>query len=137
MDGKWTPKMVADQLEEAASTLYRLPEVRPAGYGSGWPQVIHDAMDVSDWEEPPLVRPGPPTADAIARMDESLEWLRWLGRDDVRLLWLRAERRPWKEISRAMGTCRTTVWTRWKEALLQIAVRLNIASEKKMFERRV
>ncbi len=130
MDGKWTQKMVAARMEEAASILRRLPGERPAGYVSSWPTVIHEAMEAYGWNDVEL-RPGPPPADAITRMDESLEWLRWIAIEDVRLVWLRAEQKPWKELARLFGACRTTIWSRWMAALLEIATHLNAGYGKK------
>ncbi|MBF0108737.1 MAG: hypothetical protein HQL76_06140 [Magnetococcales bacterium] len=135
VESKWTPKLVADRLEEAASTLRRLPVtgMKPREHGNSWPTVIHDAMEAYGWNDAEL-RPGPPPADAITRMDECLEWLRWVAPEEIRLVWLRAERMPWKEIMRRFGVCRTTVWSRWMAALLQIATHLNAGSGKKMFK---
>ncbi|MBF0629296.1 MAG: hypothetical protein HQL91_13855 [Magnetococcales bacterium] len=121
---KWTPKMVTERLEEAASTLRRLPPVGPKGLYSFWPDIIHDAMEAYGWNQA-LLRLGPPPAEAITRMDETLQWLRWLESKQVRLVWLRAERTPWKEIMRALGVGRTTAWTLWMASLMQIASHLN------------
>ena len=124
---KWTPKMVADRLEEAASTLSRLPVtgLKPRAYGRSWPDVINEAVGVSGGDEP-VLRLGPPQADAISRMDEAMEWLRWLEPNQVRLVWLRASRTPWKMIMRGFGISRSTASTRWNAAILQIVAILNL-----------
>lgn len=136
MDVKWTPKLVADRLEEAASTLRRLPSVAPRGQYSFWPDIIHDANDAYGWNDAEL-RLGLPSAEEITRMDECLEWLYWVTPNELRLVWLRAERAPWKKIMRRFGVCRTTVWSRWTAVLLQIATHLNAGSGKKMFKHRI
>ena len=41
------------------------------------------------------------------------------------LVWSRAARVPWKQISGEMGCDRTTAWRRWQIALTKIAARLN------------
>ena len=38
----------------------------------------------------------PPSTDAITRMEETLEWLRWLEGEDAKLVWARADGTPWK-----------------------------------------
>lgn len=123
-DPHWTPKMVAFYLEEAADTLRRLPEKRIQGYRSTWPEIIHDFWDAFGWEEA-HARRGPPSPAAIDRMDVVLPWLRWLERDEARLVWLRANGRPWKLITHEFGVDRTTAWRRWTYAMITIAARLN------------
>ncbi|MBF0263522.1 MAG: hypothetical protein HQL97_16985, partial [Magnetococcales bacterium] len=142
MAEKWTQKMVAEQLEEAVTTLQRLPMPgsKPAGYGTSWPPVIREFCEAYGWNEAEFRTPHP-LPEAITRMDNSLEWLRWLAPEEIKLVWLRAERRPWKEIARHFGVGRTTAWSRWMAVLLQIATTLNAhknnLNEKKVFEQRV
>jgi hypothetical protein len=53
------------------------------------------------------VRPGPPSSDAIDRMDAVLRWLLCLEPDEVRLVWLRAEGVRWKSSpTRSASTAR-------------------------------
>ena len=120
----WTPKLVEAYLAEAADTLRRLPEPRVRGYGSSWPEVIREAWEAYGWTEAPL-RLGPPSAEAIDQMDQTLLWLRWLDRDDQKIVWGRANRRPWKAIAHEYGIDRTTGWRRWTYALVVIAAHLN------------
>ena len=120
----WTPKMVAESLEEAADTLRRLPPVTVRGFVSAWPPVVHDFWDAFGWEEV-SVRLGPPSARAIDEMDMALGWLRWLKSDDARLVWQRATGRPWKYIARDFGMDRSTAWRHWTGALMTIQTRLN------------
>lgn len=125
---KWTPKMVADQIEESATTMRRLvvAGLRPREYGNSWPTVVHDAMEAYGWNEV-LVRLGPPPAEAITRMDRVLSWLSWLDVDQVRLVWLHAERVPRKVITASLGISRATAWRFWMAALMIIVNRLNSA----------
>ncbi|MBF0182656.1 MAG: hypothetical protein HQM03_21795 [Magnetococcales bacterium] len=127
MADKWTPKMVAARLEEAASTLRRLKVsgLKPKGYGSSWPDVIHDSMEAYGWNRA-VVSLGPPPADAISRMDETIAWLRWLEPDHVRLLWLRAERMPWKLVMSRLGVARSTASSWWMASIMQIVAILNV-----------
>ncbi|CAK0756688.1 DUF6362 domain-containing protein [Azospirillaceae bacterium] len=120
----WTPKIVEVYLNEAADTLRRLPEKRIQGYVSAWPDIVHDEIEDCDLNER-RPRLGPPSAQAIDQMERTLLWLRWLDRDDQKLVWDRANGRPWKVISRERGIDRTTGWRRWTYALVIIAARLN------------
>lgn len=127
----WTPKMVEERLEEAADTLKRLPNDRVCRTRSAWPPVIHDFWEMYG-QEPARLRPGPPTAAAIDRMDQCFDWLRWLEADDARLVWLRACGVRWKAISWRLGVCRNTAWRRWVAALVAITARL----EERTFSRK-
>lgn len=67
---------------EAADVLRRLPPVRyPKEFGNGMPEVVRDYADAmmreegrdkSEWSF--TVRPEPPTASAITRMEETTDW---------------------------------------------------------------
>nr|CRH06158.1 conserved protein of unknown function [Candidatus Magnetococcus massalia] len=126
MDRKWDVKMVAARLEEAAETMQRLPltGLQPAAYSTSWPPILQEFYEAYGWNDV-KVRLGPPTPDAIDRMDEVMEWLGWLEPDDVRLLWLRAERVRWKLIQQRFGKARSTLAAHWKAALYQIVGILN------------
>jgi hypothetical protein len=76
-------------------------------------------------------RPAAAAPEAIDRMDEVLGWLLWLDPEERTLVWLRAERLPWKWITLRLGIGRTTAWQRWTTALLKIVVRLNADNEQK------
>ena len=82
------------------------------------------------------MRPGPPSPDAIDRMDEAFTWLQWLEPDDAKLVWLRAEGVPWKLFTWRFGIGRTTAWRRWTAALIAIASRLNGARETNTLKQR-
>ncbi len=125
MSKKWTVTDIADQFEEAAQTLRRMPPVKVQGYFNAMPPVIRTAMELLQEEKLPM-RLGPPSAEAISRMEEALEWI-WLLEDEEerRLIWLRAERVVWKRICWRLGCGRTKAWQMWTIALLKIVTRLN------------
>lgn len=127
---KWDGKLVAERLEEAAETLKRLPGEQMRGYRSSWPETIPTWEDYG-WNKA-KVRLGPPLPEAIDRMDESMTWLRWLEKDQVRLVWSRAERIPWKLIMQKFGICRETARQKYLVALVNIASRLNQIAVEKM-----
>ena len=124
MNEKWTPTLVTDRLEEAARTLKRLPPVKHKDLASHWPPIIQEYWEAYGWDTP-KIRMGPPTPEAISRMDEVMEWLLWLDPDDVRLVWLRAERINWKLIMQRFGLARSTISAHWKSAICQIVAILN------------
>jgi hypothetical protein len=124
-----TPREIEDRFEEAALTLRRLPERnRPRGYGSSWPPVVHDAMQVYGYTPEAPMRIVP-SAAAITRMEECFDWLLILEPEDARIVWLRAEGVRWRQVCYRAGVVRTTAWRRWAASLLTIAKHLN-AKEK-------
>ena len=91
---EWTTARVEDRLESAADVFRTLPGVIPQGFFNAWPEYFHSFADKVG-QEPQMRRPrsGP---RQISEAEEALLWLRWLERDDARIVWLRAERTPWK-----------------------------------------
>ena len=127
MAEKWTSKMVSNQLEEAANTLrtLRITGLKPMGYSSNWPDVVHDTNEAYGWDEAKVNR-GPPTPDAITRMDESLNWLLWLEPDQARLVWMHADGIPRKMIYASVGMSRMKSWRVWMASLMTIASMINV-----------
>jgi hypothetical protein len=123
-DTTWTPSMVEERFVEAADVMKRLPEVRVPGYYSLWPKVIHEFADLVQ-QEPPRLRRPPPAPDAISRMEETLEWLRWLEPTDARIVWLRANGERWKVVCYHVGLARAAANEHWLYALCLVAWRLN------------
>ena len=124
---KYTVTDVADRFEQAAQTLHRLPRVGVQGYFNAMPEVIRTAAEILQEEKLPM-RLGPPSAEAISKMEEVLEWVWWLDdEDERRLVWLRAERVVWKRICWRLGCGRTKAWQMWTYSLLKIVTRLNTA----------
>jgi hypothetical protein len=126
---KWTHEMVAERMEEAAETLKRLPMDGPRDVRSAWPPIIRDFWEAYGWDKA-VVRLGPPSPDAIQRMDECLKWLQFLDVGQMRLVWAKAENLPWKTILPRIGAGRTKGWHLWREALKEIAFNLNAIENK-------
>ena len=121
-----TPSDLEDLFEEAARTLRRLPNPPgsgPKGYGSSWPEYIHEAKDANGYEAAQM-RVIPSTAD-IANMEICLDWLRLVKPDDAKIIWLRAEGYRWRHVCIEVGCVRQTAWRRWVAALATIANRVN------------
>ena len=122
---KWTVTDVADRFEEAVYTLKRMPSVKVRGHFNAWPEIVRTVMEQLQSDPLPL-RLGPPTPDAISRMEETIQWIFLLDEEDERrLIWLRAARVPWRPICWRLGCGRTKAWQMWTMALLKIVTRLN------------
>lgn len=124
---KWTVTDVAERFEDAAYTLKRLPPVRVQGYFSTWPAIVRTVAEQLAEDRLPM-RLGPPSAEAVARMEETIQWIFFLDDElERRLVWLRAARVPWKPIVDRLGYCRTTLHYRYRVAIYTITIRVNLA----------
>ena len=122
---KWTVTDIANRFEQAVKTLRRMPPVVIKGYFNTWPPIVRTIVEQMQAEQEPLRR-GPPSAEAISRMEETIQWIFLLDdEDERRLIWLRAERVQWKQICWRIGCGRTKAWQMWVMALLKIVTRLN------------
>jgi hypothetical protein len=126
-----TPRDIEDRFEEAAYVLRRLPEKdRPRGYRSSWPPIVQEAKHAYGYtpEAPMRVIP---SATAITRMEECLDWLLLIDPEDARIVWLRAEGARWRQVCIQAGCVRSTAWRRWAAALLTVSKKLNSAAKSK------
>ena len=120
---EWTTARVEDRLESAADVFRTLPGVMPQGFFNAWPEYFHSFADKVG-QEPQMRRPRP-SPRQISEAEEASLWLRWLERDDARIVWLRAERTPWKPICWEMGLSRTAATKRLQFGLAVITWRLH------------
>ena len=127
MEKQMTTNQVADQLKEAAITLQRLPEERLQRLKSNWPETIPVWGDYGD--EKTRVRMGPPTPDAIDRMDEALGWFHWLEPDESKLAWAVANGINRKLIGSRFGIHRGTVWREWKAIMRKLTAIINVRQQ--------
>ena len=124
---EWTMEDVAARFEEAASTARRLPPVRVQGYFNCWP-----AIKRMHWENlgaEPTVYRFPPDPAAIERMLEVMRWVQWLEVEQRHLVWMRAKRYGWRDITIRFACDHTTAWRRWQSALRTVADRLNVSCD--------
>lgn len=121
--GDWTTTRVEDRLESAADVFRTLPGVMPQGFFNAWPEYFHSFADKVGQE--PQMRQPRPGPRQITEAEEALLWLRWLERDDARIVWLRAERTAWKPICWEMGISRATANRRWQYGIAVVVWRLN------------
>jgi hypothetical protein len=120
----WTIEDVAARFEEAATTGRRLPPVRVQGYFNTWPPIVRQKWEILFGDEP-IHHPIPPCPQAVDRMLETMQWVQWLEVEERLLVWMRAQRYGWREISTRFACDRTTSWRRWHRALQIVADQLN------------
>jgi len=123
-DVKWTPSLIEERFVEAAEVMKRLPNVRVPGHFNTWPKMMQEFADMIGQEPRPMRLP-PPSAEAITRMEQTLEWLRWLDAADAKIVWLRATGERWKTICWKVGLARTAANQRWLYALCVITWKLS------------
>ena len=121
---EWTIDDVAARFEEAATTGRRLPPVRVQGYFNTWPPILRQQWEVFSAEDP-VYRPLPPSPEAVDRMLEAMRWVLWLEIEARHLIWMRAKRYGWRDITIRFACDRTTAWRRWQRALEIVAAQLN------------
>ncbi len=94
------------------------------------PQQVLEATE--EWEafaaDEKIYRPFPPSPEAIDRMLETMTWVQWLEVEQRHLVWMRAKRHGWRDITIRFACDRTTAWRRWQRALEIVATRLNAAA---------
>lgn len=120
----WTIEDVAARFEEAATTGRRLPPVRVQGYFNTWPTFVRQEWEAFAADEK-VYRPFPPSPEAIDRMLETMRWVQWLAVEQRHLVWMRAKRYGWRDITIRFACDRTTAWRRWQKALQTVADQLN------------
>ena len=118
----WTTALVQDRLELAAGVMRQIPGVMPQGYFNAWPEYVHSFADKVG-QEPRMRRPLP-SPRMISEAEEAMLWLRWLEKDDARIVWLRANRTQWKAICWELGISRATANRRCQYAIAVIVWRL-------------
>jgi hypothetical protein len=121
---RWTELMIEERLVEAADVMKRLPNVRVPGHFNTWPAAMREFSDLVGQETPGPTRLRP-NAEAIGRMEETLEWLKFLEPIDRKLIWLRASGQRWKTVCGKVGLQRAAAHEHWLYALCVIAWRLN------------
>lgn len=123
MSTPWTALLVADRFHEAAITARRLPPARVQGYAAFWPDIQRQPWE--GYADERIVLRFTASPGAIDRFGETVRWLRWLDEEQRRLVWLRAQYVPWREVCTRTGLVRKTAWRHWQHALLLITVQLN------------
>ncbi len=129
-------KFVTWRLEEAGAALLALPQ-------TGWStrlrtsnlDVVRAAVDSYDWGEKP-VRPPVPSASAITRMDEAMDWIQFIPLDRYVLRRIVGARSlvnpltdrhlfPWRRLAAALGADHKAVQRWHAEGIALIVAALN------------
>jgi hypothetical protein len=131
---------VVYRLEEAGRTLIALPGkgCLPAGYGSGWPDVVHAAVTAYGYMEAENRVPVP-SPQVITRMDEAFRWVGMIPptkRSHRRIVLMRAMVNPrterhcwsWRRIGRAFGWDRRAIQSWHAQGVDMIVEALQIKS---------
>ena len=123
----WTIEDVAARFEDAATTGRRLPPVRVQGYFNCWPAFVRTEWEAFAADEK-VYRPFPPSPEALDRMLETMRWVQCLEVEQRHLVWMRAKRYGWRDITIRFACDRTTAWRRWQRALETVTTMLNAAN---------
>jgi hypothetical protein len=92
-----TAQEVKRRLREAAQTFRawnaNQPKVGPSGFKSSWPAIVRSSAEefanaVARGYDPVQVKPAVPSPRAISEMDEILDHLGRLPKDDQDMLWM-------------------------------------------------
>jgi hypothetical protein len=127
----WTIDDVAVRFEEAATTGRRLPPVRVQGYFNTWPPIVRQQWELfaADSGE---YRSFPPDHKDVDRMLEAMQWVLWLEVEQRHLIWMRAKRYGWRDITVRFACDRSTARRRWQKALEIVATNLNAGQPSKI-----
>lgn len=120
---EWTMALVQDRLELAAEVFRALPNVKPQGYFSAWPEYFHSFADQVGQEA--RMRKPLPSPRMISEAEAAMLWLRWVDKDIAQILWARANRKAWKGICWDHGISRAAANRRHEYGLAVIIWRLN------------
>ncbi|MBQ8464764.1 MAG: hypothetical protein IJ545_02005 [Alphaproteobacteria bacterium] len=92
-------KITIDEIKEnlvfAAKIMRRLPPVKVQGYFCSWPKFCADEDDIHSSNEVWLM----PLPEEIEKMEEILDWLKFIEMEQRRIVWLRSCGMGWKQIS--------------------------------------
>lgn len=114
---------VEERIHEAWDVLRRMPDreralLRNAERGSAWPLIVHSADEHAAWAKEPARRP-PPSAAQITRLDEVLDWLLVLAKQERKFfnaVWLFcALNKGAIDAAKVLGCHRETA-TVWRDA---------------------
>lgn len=92
-------------------------------YFNVWPNFARSKKKIAAMEPQPMSVW--PSASAITWLEKTFDWVLWIEEAERKLIWLRAARRAWKEITYELGVERSTCGRKHKLPLTKIASRLS------------
>ena len=113
----WNDKIVMGHLIQAAGIHRRLPEVKVAGYHSIWPEFIKDEW--ARYYDSIYARSslGSPMAPEVTYHEEVMALLPLLDRPKQELLWMRANKIPWKVLIEDLNRSKASLFRDRGDAL--------------------
>ena len=104
--GKLSRQDIMARFEEAVIVAKRLPPVKPQGYKTAWPDIIYTELEILQQDKKPIKIL--PTPEQLTRLDEVLDWIFLLTEVERKLIWLRANHEPWRDVCFKLGLCRSS-----------------------------
>lgn len=122
----WTDEMVFAYVQKAADICRKLPRPKPQGYFNTWPLVLYDLMEILQADiNPARANRTYATPREVTFHDYVCTWFNWCNADEIRVIWRRAEGRPWKVIEHELKISESTGRRRQSYGLMKIVAKLN------------
>lgn len=125
----WTAPLVSRWLTEANDTIRRMHvrHIRPPAAGAYWPEFQGEVMDYAHDAAPSL---GPPTRDAIDRLEICMGWMALVAGKKVRqsVLYISGGM-SCRRVARKLQISRTLVDRYYRRGCSDIATKLNMAEK--------
>lgn len=113
-------KKLKEQLRFAALIMRKLPEVKVRAYCQFWPQILHSQEEKMCWKSEnyhfPLKQ------EEIDTMEKILDYYRPLDAFETKLVWQRAEGKPWKILSSDFGYSRAYLAQKYDVAIAKMLI---------------
>ncbi|MBB5353700.1 hypothetical protein HNR46_003961 [Haloferula luteola] len=121
----WNEKIVMGYLMQAAAIHRRLPEPRVLGYHTLWPPTLADGWERLYDMINGRTKPVPPMPAEVDFSEAVMAWLRLLDRPHQQIVWMRANRVPWKIIMEEFDRSKPTLWRELNLSLTVLKYHLN------------
>ena len=104
--GKLSRQEIMERFEEAVIVAKRLPPVKVQGCKAAWPDIIYTELEILQQDRKPIRLL--PSSEQLVRLDEVLDWIFLLTEVERKLIWLRANHEPWRDVCFKLGLCRSS-----------------------------
>ena len=119
---KMSRKELLERFEEAVYTAKRLPPIIIPRCKAVWPDIIYTPLEILQQEKRPIrLRP---SSEQLSRLDEVLSWTPLLTELERKLIWYKAQRKPWKFICTVLGISRSSANDKLNKALDYLSDRI-------------
>lgn len=121
--GKMSRKEIMERFEEAIYTAKHLPPVTIPKCRAAWPDIIYTPLEILQQEKLPIkLRP---SSEQLSRLDEVLSWTPLLTELERKLIWYKAQRKPWKFICTVLGISKSSGNEKLNKALDYLSDKLD------------